>query len=598
MTFSDFHFLRPLWLLLLLPWAVLFWRLWQHKVGSAFWQQICDPALIPYVVAQDERQRNRRQLLPYALGGLCGILAMSGPTIERQLQPVFREQAALVILLDLSRSMDATDIAPSRIARARFKIKDLLTARVGGQTALAVFSDQPYVVSPLTNDARTVEGQLSILTPDLMPSQGSDIPGALKQGIELLHQAGYSAGELLLLTDGISRTQLSKARNVLKDSGARLSVLGVGTTGGAPIPQPEGGFITDSRGGIVISKLEAGALTELAQMTQGIYLATTTNDQDINTLVQFFERDHQRREASQTEFTASQWRDLGPWLLIPLLGYATLAFRRGISLLLAIAICLTAIRPAQAEWWLTPDQSAHRAFQAQEYARAAERFLDPRWRAVANYRADRFDEVVASLDNANGPEDLYNKGNALARLGRFEEAIAAYDSALKEEPDHVDALHNRQLLQEIVNPPEKNRQDEEKERAQAGREEPPDGGGQNDQGKDGEQQGEEGGSESGMRPLATSDDSAASNSERSNQQNSQDRSAKANNGSNAAGADKPDPPERVDQAESNAPGDQEQALATEQWLRQIPDDPGGLLRRKFHYQYNRRQAPTPSETPW
>jgi Ca-activated chloride channel homolog len=600
MILTDFHFIRPLWLCLFLPWGWLLWRLWRRNGENVFWQQICDPALIPYVVSAGNRRLRRAYLLPFILGGMLGILAMAGPTVERQPQPVFREQAALVILLDLSRSMDAADVAPSRIARARFKIKDLLEAREGGQTGLVVFAAHPYVVTPLTDDARTIDAQLSVLGSELMPSQGTDIPSALAQSVHLLQQAGYTNGDLLLLTDGISREQLVKARAALAGARVRLSILGFGTLNGAPIPQPDGGFVLDSNGGIVISKLESDALTELAQSTQGVYLTATPTSEDVATLVEFFSARQASTEASRTSFTASRWRDLGPWLLIPLLACAAFAFRPGLTFLFVFALGLGSMRPVQAEWWLTPDQIGQRAFDAQEYSQAVKHFSHQQWRAAANYRAGQYETAVEDLGPAKSVEDLYNKGNALARLGRFDEAIAAYDSALKQAPDHADALHNRKIVQDIVNPPPDQNSDQT-DQTPPENEQSPEGGGQNEQGESADKPGEQGGENS--QPQLPKDDDPSQFGERSEQQGERRADAKKNatdkDPNAAADAAKADSPQRTGKADNAGPGDQEEALATEQWLRQIPDDPGGLLRRKFRYQYSRQHhEQSSSEVSW
>jgi Ca-activated chloride channel homolog len=602
MNFDEFHFLRPLCLSLLVPWALLLWRLWQQKIGTSFWQQVCDPELIPHIVTVAASQQRRRHLIPYFVGGLLAITALAGPTLERQPQPVFREQAGLVILLDLSRSMSAVDLAPSRLDRARFKIKDLLSARAGGQTGLVVFAAQPFTVAPLTDDSRTIDAQLAILTPDLMPAQGSDIPAALKHARGLLKQAGYLHGDMLLVTDGIEMKDLARARAALVKSGMRLSVLGVGTAAGAPVPDVGGGFISDSQGGIVISKLESNELTQLAQGTGGIFVPIATTNTDIDALLALFKRGQTMADATRTDLTANEWRDLGPWLLLPLLACAALAFRPGLALLGLLALGLSTAQPARADWWLTPDQAGQRAFNAQRYHEATKQFTDRRWRAAAQYRADKFEQTLTELEKARDPEDIYNKGNALARLGRYEDAIAAYDSVLKEIPGHEDAAHNRDIVQKIIDQlqPDDKPEKSEEEQQQAQRDKPQ-GGSENKPGDTGEQQGQEGGRDTEMRPPDSSEDPTQAQNERSEQETSRQANAdrSADKQGSSADANKTDEQTRAEQTQNTAEGDPETALATEQWLRQIPDDPGGLLRRKFQYQYSRRSADQPpSETPW
>jgi Ca-activated chloride channel family protein len=171
---QDFHFLRPGWLTLLLPLAWLSWRLYRRAGSREVLSRFCDAALLPFLTEQIGGRQQRWRLLPFALAGLLAVVSLAGPTVARVPQPVFREQAALVVMLDLSRSMNAQDLAPSRLERARYKIRDLLAARQRGQTALVVYTDQAFIVTPLTDDVNTIVSQLEVMEPALMPSQGHE----------------------------------------------------------------------------------------------------------------------------------------------------------------------------------------------------------------------------------------------------------------------------------------------------------------------------------------------------------------------------------------------------------------------------------------
>ena len=201
--FSQFHFVRPWWLLAFLPLAWLVWSKWKRRVGSRNWEAICDPALLPHILIGNERGAKRWSTLATGLCGALAILALAGPVWQKLPQPVFSTQSALVIALDLSRSMDATDVNPSRLARARFKVADILARRGEGETALLVYAGDAFTVTPLTNDAATIESQLKALTTDIMPVQGNRTDTALSKAMELLRQAGASRGDILLITDEV-----------------------------------------------------------------------------------------------------------------------------------------------------------------------------------------------------------------------------------------------------------------------------------------------------------------------------------------------------------------------------------------------------------
>ena len=594
LNFEDFHFLRPEWFALLLPLALLCWRLIRRRDAAGVWQSICDEALLPYVLVKRHVGRSPLNIGVFMISGMTAIIALAGPTWERLPTPVFRDESAVVLLLDLSRSMDATDISPSRLDRAKFKITDILRQRRDGQTALIVYAAEPYVVTPLTNDVATIESQLPALRTGIMPSQGSNGDKALERGIELLRQAGMTNGELLLVTDGLGPLQVDRAKNIIAASGVRLSVLGVGTPEGAPIPDKDGGFIKDARGGIVLEPLRPTQLRELATAGHGLYQTVRTDEKDVSAILTLMENELNQRNASTTDMFADRWLEVGPWLLLALIPFAPLAFRRGV-LTLAFALgCASISYPhnVSAGWWATPDQEAQRHFDQSEFAAAAEKFENSAWRTGAQYRAGSFERAVAGITDDANAEAQYNKGNALARLGRFEEAIAAYDKTLTDVSEHEDALHNKELLEELLeqqNEQQQEQQSDPSDESQRDNESAQDGGQKSDDQAERQESDKDSTSGSESSAQSANQPSEQSESSMSDEQSSEE----------AELADEPeatpeeeqadnDGSETEPQAQAQSNSDMESAQATEQWLRQIPDDPGGLLRRKFEYEYQKK----------
>ena len=602
---SDFHFLRPAWLWLLPPLAWLCWTLHRRAGSRELLGRFCDPALLPWLTVSLGARQAGLRLLPLALAGTLAILALAGPVAERLPQPVFREQSALVVMLDLSRSMNAQDLAPSRLARARFKLRDLLATRQRGQTALIVYSDRAFVVTPLTDDVNTLVAQLEVMEPALMPSQGSDPVGAVTQALALLDQAAYPGGDLLLVTDGVGENQRAQIAQALAARDVRLSVLGVGTPAGAPIPDDDGGFLKDAGGQVVVARFDPAALEALAREGRGVFAPIAADGRDTAALGRFLASRAtgavETANARQTE----QWHELGPWLLLPVVLVAALAFRRGVLLAVLLLPCLAAAPPARAaDWWLTPDQAGQRAFEREDYAGAAARYADPAWRAAARYRAGEFDAAAAELEARDDAESLYNRANALARLGRYDEALEAYGRALERAPGHADAQYNKSLLEDLLRqqqeaeqPAEEQREDES-ERDQQGGE---DGQGQ---GEGEAREGQAGERESDMTPPSEAGDEASKERESDAEagQSQGERQDDANGSAGNAASDEVAAEQRdAEQAESrnDAAGRHEEALAAEQWLRQVPDDPGGLWRRKFRYQYQQKYGgQSGSAEPW
>ncbi len=642
-SWASLHLLRPYVLLLLLPFILLIIRLVKSKGSSQAWQKVCDPALLDYLLIGQTQPPRRWPLAFLAMSGLIAITALAGPVWKELPQPVFREQSALIVLLDLSRSMHAADLRPDRLTRAKQKLSDLLQQRKEGQTALIVFAGSAFVVTPLTSDTQTISGQLQGLNSDIMPRQGSRIDLAINKAIELLKRASIRHGDLLLIGDSARAghpDKLADALATLTAAGHRLSVMAVGTADGAPINLTQGGFLKDRQGQIVISRLDETSMSQLADQGRGIYTPLTLGDNDLSRLAQRIKPEKWRSSADATTEKPSegnrlnhdQWQEEGPWLLLLLLPFAALAFRRG--WLLVIFTLPLLFMPEQSDasaWeklWLNRDQQAQHMLQQDRYSEAAEHFDNPAWQAAAHYKAGQYEQALEALKGAERADDIYNRGNALARLGRIEEAIAAYDAALKRNPEHHDAAYNRQQLKQLQ------KQKEQKEQAQKekqGQGEQQADSQQQQDGKNGQQQGsdnaedrqqqnsassttgdgqkqaseamsnssrKEGSKEDratsssamkdGEKPPAEAQNSIQDNAQKKQQETSEEQQAETQTTAQTETATEKKQTQNSDKTTEEL-NRMESNQAYEQWLRRVPDDPGGLLRRKFLYQYQQKK---------
>ena len=325
MNFVDFHFLRSEWLILLPVLLALIYLFKKQILSSGNWHSLIEPDLIPYVLSRHQLQENKYKWWLIFFTGMLVIFSLSGPTWERIEQPAFRTDQSLVIALDLSRSMNAQDMNPNRITRGKLKILDILKKRQGAQVALIVYSANAFTVTPLTTDSETIASLVGSLDTNIMPSRGSYPAAAIDKGLQLLKQASVVNGEILLITDGgSSSAALTSAMN-LKNEGYSLSVLGVGTMEGAPIPENDGGFITDRNGQIALARLDREGLSELAQIGGGKYINMTIDDRDIDLLLMNQATSHSNNEEL---LATDQWNDIGPWFLLIVVPISSLAFRR------------------------------------------------------------------------------------------------------------------------------------------------------------------------------------------------------------------------------------------------------------------------------
>lgn len=580
---AEFQWLRPEWLLAIPLVVLIAVLLARGRLGAGNWSNIIDPELMPYVLSRAPGRGADYRWWLLGAGGILCALALAGPAWERIEQPVYRADQALVVALDLSRSMDAQDIAPSRLSRARLKILDILERRKSGQTALVVYSANAFTVTPLTTDTDTVAALVNSLSTDIMPSRGSYPEVAIKKGWQLLEQADAPFGEVLLITDGGSSAAAKKAARELKAAGYSLSILGVGTLDGAPIPRASGGFVTDNRGQIAVPRLEETALRALSAAGGGRFAVLSTDDRDLDLLLT---GEVATAAASAESLLTDQWREEGPWLVLLLLPIAALAFRRGWVLVLLLVV-LPFPEPAEASlWddlWKNKNQQAQAQLEAGNAEDAAALFEDTEWRAVARYRAQDFAGSAAEFAERGDARNLYNLGNALAYQGEFDSAIDAYEQVLEMEPDNEDAAYNLELVKNLKEQQQQQQQQSEGDNQQSSES-------QNGEGEPSEsetqpdQEGAQGSSE--KQDQSAQDDTSQRGEDEASQEDLEALQEELQRA--AAEAEQRKQPQQMSEAElAEMRQQQEQQQAMEQWLRRIPDDPGGLLRRKFRHQYQR-----------
>ncbi|UZJ45551.1 VWA domain-containing protein [Marinimicrobium sp. C6131] len=608
---ENFHWLRPLWLLALIPAAALILVLWRRGQQARQWRQLIAPGLLEHLLDPATQEKRRHYLWGLSAAWLLACIALAGPSWEKRPMPVHKTENALIIVLDLSPSMLAEDLAPSRLVRARLKIADVLRERQEGFTGLIAYAGDAHVVSPLTDDTATIRSLLNALHPNVMPVPGSRPEAAFEQAKALFSDAGISEGQILLLTDGVVDKAVNPILDQLGNTGFRLSILGIGTSEGAPIPNDRGGFERDRQGNIVVARLEQDRLERLAGRTGGRYERIDASADDVQWLLE--QPRWMEGKERQLDRQFDTWYDRGHWLVLLLLPIVLYSFRRGL-LVLVIALPLAGLlpQPVQAADWrapfLTPDQRGARALEDSDPAGAAEHFQNPEWRGSALYRAEDYAAAAEAFAQSDSARAHYNRGNALAKAGDLDGAIDAYDQALEKDPTLEDARANKALVEQLKQQQEQQEQQQNSDDSQDGDNDAEESG-QNKQDSQSEQDGE-------------SQSPSENESSEDNEQNASEENPSDSDRSDSQDDDKPqrtdtESPSPEDQdngseQEQTPPGQQDQdgqeseqetTAATlqegdisdeerqsmEQWLRQVPDDPGGLLRRKFEYQSQQRR---------
>ncbi|MFY9179473.1 MAG: VWA domain-containing protein [Venatoribacter sp.] len=607
--FAEFLFLRPQWLWLLAFMPLLLWLLQRSKQQGGAWLKVIDAPRRRAMLSGSNTQKQRPVWPLWLAAWLLATLALAGPTWQKIPQPISKNQQALIVMLDMSLSMAAQDVKPSRAVRANQKITDILRSRKDGLTALLVYAGDAHTVTPLTDDVKTIETLLPALSPFIMPAMGSRPDKAVALARHLANQAGVRQADLLLITDGVTNQDSSRIKAELRD-GLRLSILSLGTENGAPIPLPNGGFLRDDSGQIVVPKLDQAPLAKLSRELSSPWQNMSYDDSDWQSMLNTHA---QQAEQSQANNQFDLWRDEGFWLIFALLPFALLLFRKGalVAVVLALYLPWSNHSYANGSMWQTPNQQAAKLLEHNP-EQAAATFTDPAWQGSAYYQAQQYPQAAQHFQQApKTAHNLYNLGNAQAQSGQLEQAIKSYEQALALQSDFPQAAKNKQIVEDALkqqqqqqdqnqqNQDQKNQdqknQEQQNEQSQQGQD-------QDQKNQDQKSQGQPQNNEQNNEQNGSGQDQPQQNDSEQDKAE-QDSSEPADSEQHSPEQNKAEPeenqPTAADAKDSNGLSREDQE-AMEQWLKRGPDNPGNLLQRKFLYQYqqNKDQPEPQGEVLW
>ena len=576
------QWLRPYWLLLAPLLGALIWQLWHREKRSGRWQSLLPAAFHATLLSGGQGRSSRLPWILLGLAWLLALLALLGPSWQRIEQQNLKPADPLVVLLELTPQMLASDASPNRLEQAKRKVLDLLEERRDAQTAIVVFAGSAHTLVPLSDDLATSRNLLESLKPSIMPEPGRRADLAVVKALALLEQGAQGKGRLLLIGSELDAQERLGIRQALDERGESLSILGIGSAEGAPIPQADGGFLKDAQGAILIPRLDHTGLKRFAQEIGARYRQASLDDRDLRALGLL--EGPQRLQQEGEQITLQAWADQGHWLLLPLLLLAACADRRGWLLCLPLLL-LGAPQSGYAfdfnDLWLRADQQGQRLLDAQRPAEAAERFKDPQWQGQALYQAEDYAAAAERFAQDDSAAGHYNRGNALARSNELEAAIEAYDRALELQPQLQPALTNKALVEELLR--QQQQQQQQQQQNQQGQQDPQQA--QNPQNP-------QTAPERGQPDKAPEGQTEPGNGQQTPSEPAPDKGEGEGDKPQTPGepADEADGEQQIASAEEALDGERRQAL--EQWLRQIPDDPGELLRRKFWYEQQQRQEQT------
>lgn len=572
----NFHFIRPWWLLALVLPFLLWAKFFTHNQALSSWVKAIDKNLLPFLLIKGSSKQRQFVSLAALIGFVGGIIALAGPSWQKEQIPSLSPQNPVMMLLDLSTDMNKTDVSPNRLARAKFKIKDLTNLLKSEQSGLAVYTAEPFMITPISDDANLISNLLPEINRSIMPVNGNRPDRAISYATEKLKNAGFSQGDILLISGngGTDVALTIKAAQQALQSGFKVSVLAV-------------------------AQAQVDALVQIAKAGGGEYLPLTANDGDIKRFISLI--DAQNAELKSSDNMRTIWLDFGYYLLfIPLL-CCLYFFRKG---LLSLAFFCIFATQAQAGFFLNNNQEGMKAFNQQDYAQAAQKFERSDWKASSLYKAGDYQAALKEFAKANDVESLYNQGNALAKSGKIDEAIKKYEDVLAQEPNHEDAKFNLEYLKQQKQNQNSNSQSQNQEQQQ------------NQQQNQDQQQSQNGDNNQQDQKQNAQNDSEQNQNQNQDQQqnqsqngNQQEQNDNQNNSSspekqnedNSQGQDEtnaPRPnhpsdnedeqnaqPQGAQAENSDAPKSDEKAQAKEQQYREIPEDVGGLLRAFIYKEY-------------
>lgn len=302
---TDFHFIRPLWLWMLLPFVVLSWCLLRQTSTMTAWSKVCDAHLLPYLIQTKHYSRRIFSMLLLFASVLLMIISLAGPTWSRLPVPTYQQIQPRVVVLDMSDTMLTNDLQPDRLSRAKFKLHDLFQHKNTGQFGLVVYTGEPFVVSPLTDDGQTIDALLSSLTPDVMPVEGQQLSSAIDQAHQLITQAGFQQGNILVLTASSPSRSDIEAATLLSQAGIYTSIMPV------------------IKNDTTLNPL----FEEFAKAGHGEVIPFSDTSTDLEQWLTATQSNQQYTANLQNDIPV--WSDQGRWFLIPALIFLLPAFRRG-----------------------------------------------------------------------------------------------------------------------------------------------------------------------------------------------------------------------------------------------------------------------------
>ncbi|HSX20276.1 MAG TPA: VWA domain-containing protein [Gammaproteobacteria bacterium] len=554
-----------------------------------------DQNLLPHLLLSkmSKAQRNYNDWL-YAALVFCLVVALANPRWSYHDHDAFQPTASMVVLLDLSASMNATDVSPSRIGRARQYIEDLLNLSKGLKIGLIGYAGYPHLISPISDDIQTIKTYIPALDTDLSNVQGNSLHTSLRMAAELLaHEPGEQKSILLLSDGNVATNDFSRELSALTSQNIHVHVVGIGTKAGAPYKN-KNGSLHKASGKIVNSTLNDTALKEIAKQGHGIYTEAGLNDLGLRTILS---KASHTQEDHVVAGKVRQWEDRYYLFLIPAAFIMLYLMRSRAIYVVFVAVLANGALYNDVyaigikDVFMNSGQRGQQIYTEGDFTKAAETFSDPYHKGVALYRGGQYAEAEEQFNKSQRAtvmlDAMYNAGNAQMQQSKWRAAINSYESVLKIEPDHFAAQHNLEIARKML---EENKDQDKDDNCECNNKD------KSKQSKNDQQNGKDGKDQAKNEQQDQQDQQQNKQDKQKQDMDNQDSDAKQNE-SEQKQSQKQDLQDAQQQADNNDKGQdpkdkaaqaaQMQQLAedearVEQWLNRIDSDIKIFLKNKFY----------------
>ena len=450
-NWEDFHFLRPQLLWLLIPVLILLVIGLFGLRESVKWKHVIAPHLRPFMIQKGSDQIKKWMHIGLFLVLSMAVLGSAGPTWRQIELPEKVLETPFVILLDLSQSMMATDIQPSRLERAKFKISDLLEAKPGANVALIAYAGSAHTVVPLTKDYNIIKSHVKSLSPDIMPIPGSDLQAALELCKSIISRT-TAPGTTLIVSDDFNDDSFNLIQEFAMDPKNKVVIMPVNTLKGSSIPSMKSNTqLRDGAGVIVNSSLNTNVINKLESIESISISALTLDKSDMQLLAKNISKNLQFKEA--VEEKENNWKDEGLWLVIPLALFLLFWFRKGWVLYSFLILATFSSCKKEAKFkdlWLSKDYQGQQAYDKDAYQEAAELYSDPLHEGVAWYKSGDYDKAIEAFEKDSTAIGAYNLGLSYYKNGDYEAAELAFGKATELDPEFENAVKNKALMNQLI----------------------------------------------------------------------------------------------------------------------------------------------------